>query len=234
MELKRKALGDEAKAKAKAKKAKGKSDGPSEAGEDVPARGALQEPDESGLDREEAISENAASATEEDNTQPGEGTVSGPVKPRLAKVLRFGAPALGLLLVAAGFFFIMKFKVHTTLFANASPRLEPVTGIMRPIPVPDYREVLDFLLVYEIDSQKMITAIRMEVGFQNPTRYQNFKDQNVAFRDTVYSFLQQQNMSGNTIKSWHPIIEKDLLDYLKVKLPQSYADAIRLGQIENL
>jgi hypothetical protein len=138
-----------------------------------------------------------------------------------------------LLLVVAGFFFI-GFKAHVGLFANASPRLEPVTSIMRPIPVPDYREVLDFLLVYEIDGQEMITAIRMEIEFQNPARYQNFKDENVAFRDTVYAFLLQQNLSRNTVKTWHSILEKDLLDCLKVKLPKSYADTIRLAQVENL
>ncbi len=100
--------------------------------------------------------------------------------------------------------------------------------------MPHDRETPEFLLVYEIDGQKMITAIRMEIEFQNPARYQNFKDQNVAFRDTVYSFLLQQNLSRNTVKTWHSILGKDLLDCLKVKLPQSYADAIRLAQIENL
>ena len=98
----------------------------------------------------------------------------------------FGSPALCLLLAVAGFLFI-KFKTHAAFFGNTS-RLEPVTSIMRPIPLPDYREMLDFLLVYEIEGQKMITAIRMEVGYQSPTRYQNFKEQNVAFRDTVYIF----------------------------------------------
>jgi hypothetical protein len=105
---------------------------------------------------------------------------------------------------------------------------------MRPIPLPDYRDMLDFLVVYEMNAQKMIVAIRMEVGFQNPTRYQNCKDQNVAFRDTIYSFLLQQNVSGTTLKTWHSIVEKDLVDYLRVKLPQSYADTIRLAQVENL
>ncbi len=105
---------------------------------------------------------------------------------------------------------------------------------MRPIPMPDYREMLDFLLVYEVEGQKMITAIRMEIGYQSPTRYQNFKEQNVAFRDTVYSFLLKQNLSGNSVKSWHSVLEKDLLDCLRVKLPQSYADTILLTQVENL
>ena len=94
--------------------------------------------------------------------------------------------------------------------------------------------MLDFLLVYEINGQKIITAIRMEIGFQNPTRYQDFKDQNVAFRDMVYSFLMQQNLSGNTVKSWHSVLEKDLFDFLRVKSPQNYADSIRLTQVENL
>ena len=153
--------------------------------------------------------------------------------PRFKKVLIFGSPALCVLLAVTGFLFI-KFKMHTALFGNASPRLEPVTSIMRPIPQPDYREMLDFLLVYEIEGQKMITAIRMEIGYQSPTRYQNFKEQNVAFRDAVYSFLLKQNLSGNSVKSWHSVLEKDLLDCLRAKLPQSYADTIVLTQVENL
>jgi hypothetical protein len=229
MELKRKSLGEEAKAKAK-----GKSESPSGAKEEAAALGAGKEPDESLPEGNETISGNEASEAEADTTHPDEGAVSGRVRPRFAKALRFGVPALGLLLVVAGLFLIMKFKPHTTCFSNALPRLEPVTSIMRPIPAPDYREMLDFLLVYEIDTQNMITAVRMEVGFQNPTRYQNFKDQNVAFRDTVYSFLLQQNLSGSTLKSWHSIVEKDLLDYLRVKLPQSYADTLGLAQVENL
>jgi hypothetical protein len=56
----------------------------------------------------------------------------------------------------------------------------------------------------------------------------------VAFRDTVYAFLMQQNLSRNTLKSWQTILGKDLLDCLRVKLPQSYADTIRLVQVENL
>jgi len=105
---------------------------------------------------------------------------------------------------------------------------------MRPIPMPDYREMLDFLLVYEVEGQKMITAIRMEIGYQSPMRYQNFKEQNVAFRDTVYSFLLKQNLPGNSVKSWHSVLEKDLVDCLRVKLPQSYPDKILLTQLENL
>lgn len=228
MELKRKALGEAAKAKAA-----GKSESPSGAKEDNFALSARKELNESPPAREEVIPGNEATGANVDNTHPDEGKVRGRVWPRFRRSLRFGAPALCLLLVVAGLFFI-GFKAHIALFANASPRLEPVTSIMRPIPVPDYREMLDFLLVYEIDGQKMVTAIRMEVEFQNPTRYQNFKDQNVAFRDTVYSFLLQQSLSRNTVKAWHSILGKDLLDCLRVKLPQSYADTIRLAQVENL
>ena len=80
----------------------------------------------------------------------------------------------------------------------------------------------------------MIAAIRMEIGYQSPTRYQNFKEQNVAFPDAVYSFLLKQNLSRNSVKSWHSVLEKDLLDCLRAKLPQSYADSIMLTQVENL
>jgi hypothetical protein len=46
--------------------------------------------------------------------------------------------------------------------------------------------------------------------------------------------LQNQNLPRNNLKLWQSIIEKELLEYLKVKMPQSQADAIRLTQLENL
>jgi hypothetical protein len=137
------------------------------------------------------------------------------------------------LLLAAGLSFV-KFGTHFTLFPRHFQKLEPVTSIMRPIPVPDYREMLDFLLVYDVGGQRMITAIRMEIAYQSATRYQNFKEQNVSFRDTIYAFLLKQNLPGNSVKTWHSILEKDLLDSLKVRLPKSYPDNILLTQVENL
>ncbi len=157
---------------------------------------------------------------------------SGRKPSRFRKVLLLGLAVL-CVLSAAGFLLI-KFNVAVVPFANSFQRLTPVTSIMRPIPVPDYREMLNFLLVYEIEGQKMLTAIRMEVGYQSPVRYQNLKEQNVVFRDTVYAFLLKQNLSGNSVKSWHSVLEKDLADFLRVKLPQSYPDKILLTQVENL
>ena len=217
MELKRKELAEDAKAEA------GQHDQANfRAKEDASGlREDLKEP----LFRDgEASSGNEGSGTGADNTRD-ESAVSGRKRSLFKRVLMFGSPALCLLLAVAGFLFI-KFKTHTA-------RLEPVTSIMRPIPLPDYREMINFLLVYEIEGQKMITAIRMEVGYQSPTRYQNFKEQKVAFRDEIYSFLLKQNLPGNSEKSWHAVVEKDLLDCLKAKLPQSYADTIVLTQVEN-
>jgi len=157
---------------------------------------------------------------------------SGRKSSRFRKVLLL-VFAVGCLFSVAGFV-LLKFNVPIVPFANSFQRLTPVTSIMRPTPIPDYREMLDFLLVYEIEGQKMITAIRMEIGYQSPVRYQNLKEQNVAFRDIVYSFLLRQNLSGNSVKSWHSVLEKDLVDFLRVKLPQSYPDKILLTQVENL
>jgi len=157
---------------------------------------------------------------------------SGRKSSRFRKVLLL-VFAVGCLFSVAGFV-LLKFNVPIVPFANSFQRLTPVTSIMRPIPIPDYREMLDFLLVYEIEGQKMITAIRMEIGYQSPVRYQNLKEQNVVFRDTVYAFLLKQNLSGNSVKSWHCVLEKDLADFLRVNLPQSYPDKILLTQVENL
>jgi hypothetical protein len=229
MELKRKALGDGP--KAKGKRAGNSPPGANEASSAPEPGEETHEPDPV---RDEPVAGNDGAGVETGSAKADEGTAGGRAWPRFSTVLKFGAPVLGLLVLVAGIFFFLKFKPHAVLFANSSQRLEPITSIMRPIPLPDYRDMLDFLVVYEMNAQKMIVAIRMEVGFQNPTRYQNCKDQNVAFRDTIYSFLLQQNVSGTTLKTWHSIVEKDLVDYLRVKLPQSYADTIRLAQVENL
>jgi hypothetical protein len=213
MELKRKELTEDAKAEA------------ARAKEDVSGPHVGEELKEPPFRDGEAAQRNGG-AGKEANTPQDESAVLGRKRIWFKRVLMFGSPALCLLLAVAGFLFI-KFKTHTA-------KLEPITSIMRPIPLPDYREMLDFLLVYEIEGQKMITAIRMEVGYQSPTRYQNFKEQKIAFRDVIYSFLLKQNLSGNSVKSWHSVLEKDLLDCLRAKLPQSCADTIVLTQVENL
>jgi len=224
----RKTAGEDA-----AAKAEGKDRVPSGAGDDVSGLSAREDDKEPLFRDDEAAFGIEGDGTGVDNTRQDEGEASGPKRTRFKRVLLFGSPALCLLLAAAGFLFI-KLKIHTALFGHASQRLEHVTSIMRPIPLPDYREMLDFLLVYDIDGQKMITAIRMEVGYLSPTRYQNFKEQKVAFRDEVYNFLLKQNLPGNSVKSWHSVLEKDLPDCLRAKLPQSYADTIVLTQVENL
>jgi hypothetical protein len=138
------------------------------------------------------------------------------------------------LLLGSGGFVIGKFKAHLATPGKGVQKLEPVTSIMRPIPLPDYREILDFLLAYDVRGQRMLTALRMEVGYQSPARYLYFREQNVAFRDTIYAFMLRQNLSGNSVKSWHSLLEKDLLDFLRVKLPQGFPDTICLTQVEDL
>ena len=150
-----------------------------------------------------------------------------------SRIVALLAVTLFIFLTGAGFL-LVKFKVLPASLGKGLQSLEPITEIMRPVPVPDYREMLDFLLVYEVEGQKMVTAMRVEIVYQSPTRYQNFKEQNAAFRDTVYAFLLRQNLSGNSAKSWHSVLEKDLLDFLRVKLPQGFPDKIALTQVENL
>ncbi len=147
------------------------------------------------------------------------------------KFLFIFVPAFILLVTASG---LLLFKLSGKFGAKQTQNLEPVTSITRPIPVPDYREMLDFLVLNEADDQKNITSLRIEVCFSSPSRYQVFKDRNVVFRDTVYSFLQKQNAARNTTRNWQTVVEKELLEYLKVSLPQSWADAIKLTQVENL
>jgi hypothetical protein len=226
MELKRKIQGEDTKAEAKEKHES------SRAKEDVSELQVREELKEPVLTEDETISVNKATEAGADDTRPDDANL-GRKPSRFRKVLLPGSAALCLFLASAGFLLI-KFKADIVLFANSLQKLEHVSSIMRPIPMPDYREMLDFLLVYEVEGQKMITAIRMEIGYQSPMRYQNFKEQNVAFRDTVYSFLLRQNLSRNSVKSWHCVLEKDLVECLRVKLPQSYPDKILLTQVENL
>ncbi len=147
------------------------------------------------------------------------------------KILLIAIPALLLVVTASG---LLLLKFGNRPGPKETQGLEPVTSITRPIPVPDYREMLDFLVLNEAEDQKTITSLRIEVCFSSPSRYQVFKDQNVVFRDTVYFFLQKQNASRNTTRNWQTLVEKELLEYLKVSLPQSWADAIKLTQVENL
>jgi hypothetical protein len=150
---------------------------------------------------------------------------------RLKKILPAVAAA-SIIVIAAGFAY--RYKNSILPSDKGPPKPEQVTSLLRPVPQPDYREMLDFLLAYELDGQTMMTALRMQVAFQSPARYQNFKEQTVAFRDIIYTFLLKQNMSGNSVKTWHSVVENDLLNYMMVRLPQSYPDKVLLTQVENL
>jgi hypothetical protein len=167
---------------------------------------------------------------------PNEGSPAGTrswwKRPFTGKAAIFGLPAL-IVVLGAGLFFV-KFNPNIPFHETREQTPEPVISIKRPVPIPDYREILDFFILNETDRQKTMVALRMEFTFHSPAAYQVFKDENVHFRDTVYSFLLRQNALRNTRPSWHTVVEKDLFEYLRVKLPQSKADQIRLTQVENL
>lgn len=190
---------------------------------------ALRDPAEIGLGADsESVQEEDV---RKDSPQP-EKVNSDSRKPWLRKTVFIGAPIMLLFLLSGTLY--LKLDTVKDLLGYTKPKKEPVTSIRRPIPIPDYREMLNFIIPGEVDGRKTMMAFRMEVGFQSPTRYQNFKEQNVQFRDAVYSFLLKQNLAKNTFKVWHQTIEKNLLEYIKAQLPQSQADSIVLTQVENV
>ncbi|MDR3570033.1 MAG: hypothetical protein P4L43_18575 [Syntrophobacteraceae bacterium] len=138
---------------------------------------------------------------------------------------------LFLLLAAVALYF-----VRARMSAKPLPVADKVKSaitIVRPIPQLETREMLDFLIVYKVQGGEMVTALRMEAVFGSLLRYGNFKKNTVVFRDTVYNFLLRQDSAGNSEKSWHSVLGKNLLDYLRVRLPESCPDNIRLTQVEN-
>lgn len=152
--------------------------------------------------------------------------------PRVWKILLLCSFLLCLLLAAVGLYF-MKSRLFEAS-APATVKVESVTRIIRPVPQPDCRDMLDFLIVYQVQGREVITALRMEAMFQSLLKYEKFKKEPVIFRETVYDFLLRQNAPDNTAKSWRSVFEENLLDYLRIKLPESCPDKIRLTQIENL
>lgn len=139
---------------------------------------------------------------------------------------------LCLLLVTVGLYL---FKLHASEVSSRAAAMDKsAIRIICPLPQPDCREMLDFLIVYQVQGREVITALRMEAVFRSLLKYANFKKETVAFRESVYNFLLRQNAPDKTTKSWHSVFGQDLLDYLRIKLPQSCPDRIRLTQIENL
>lgn len=199
-----------------------------------PSGAAAKNSEAAGLDQDHLeAAPGKSTPTDEPKTDPGETAGTGTPKKRslLKKAVFIGTPLLLLILAAGGaFFFWHKSNSH----ADSEEHVKPLTSIKRPIPIPDFRETLDFLIYNEVENQKTLTMLRMEFCFHSSSAYQNFKEQNVLFRETIYDFLLRQNTTRNTSKVWQAVVEKDLLNYLKVKLPQSRADIIRLTQIENL
>lgn len=152
--------------------------------------------------------------------------------PLFGMILLLCSLSLGLLLAALGLHFIKSKKVKPSQIQTA--KVQYVISLNRPVPQADNREMLDFLIIYQVQGSEMITALRMEAGFRSLSRYANFKKNPVLFRETVYSFLLQQNAAENTAQTWRSVFGKNLLDYLKVKLPESCPDTIRMTQLENL
>ncbi len=150
--------------------------------------------------------------------------------PRLWVLLVVCALLLCLLLAAIGL--IIKLKKSESP-PSVAPGVKSAKTIIRPVPQLDYREMLDFLIVFKVQDQDMIAALRMEAGFDSMLRYANFKKKTVVFRDTVYNFLLRQNGADNSAKSWQSLLGKNLLDYRKVNLPDSCPDRISLTQVEN-
>ncbi len=174
-------------------------------------------------------------AGERDTEETGPEEVKSGGGSRARKILFYTLPALCLVAVAA--VLLIKSEAVGKFLANQWHTKEkpvPVTSITRPVPVPEYREMLDFFVLDETEGQKTITAFRVEVAFSNLSRYQNFKEHNVTFRDTAYSFLLAQNSSRNTRHSWQAVVEKDLFEFIRAKLPESKPDTMRLTQVENL
>ena len=136
-----------------------------------------------------------------------------------------------LLLAAAGLYFLRPGRSVETS-SIVSSKFKSATKITRPVPQLDSREMLDFLIVYKVRDGEVITAFRMEAVFQSLSKYADFKKNCVSFRNAVYDFLLRQDAAGNSRQSWHSVLGKNLLDYLKVKLPESCPDSIRLTQIE--
>ncbi len=139
---------------------------------------------------------------------------------------------LCLLLAAVGLHFI-KSRIDGPSSIHAA-KVESAISIIRPVPHPTYRVMLDFLIAYQVQGREMITAFRMEALFRSMLKYKNFKQNTVLFRQTVYNFLLRQNAADNTVQSWHSVFQNNLLDFMRVNLPASCPDRIRLTQVENL
>ncbi|MDR3557635.1 MAG: hypothetical protein P4L55_23005 [Syntrophobacteraceae bacterium] len=154
------------------------------------------------------------------------------LSPRFLIILAGCSLLVSLLLVAIGLRFITSKRVAPPPVAAATVKY--ITTMVRPVPQPDNREMLDFILVYDVQGRAMITALRMEAGFRSLPRFKSFEKNPVLFRETVYNFLLQQNAADNTAQTWRSVFGQNLLDYLRVKLPDSCPDIIRMTQIENL
>ncbi|MGC9197225.1 MAG: hypothetical protein ACP5IL_17525 [Syntrophobacteraceae bacterium] len=145
--------------------------------------------------------------------------------------ITLGSALLVCLLLGAAVFYVKSQKASHQIH---KPTVKYLTSIIRPVPVVNKREMLDFLITYQVQGREMVTALRMEAGFHSLEKYRKFQKQTVTFRQAVYNFLLTQNAANHTLKSWDLVFAKNLLDYLRGNLPQICPDTIRLTQLENL
>lgn len=146
-------------------------------------------------------------------------------------VVTVGSSLLVCLLVGTVVLYVRSKKAPPQI---PKPAGKYLTTITRPVPLLNEREMLDFLITYKVQGQEMVTALRMEVGFNSLAKYKDFQKHTVIFRQAVYNFLLSQNAANNTLKAWDSVFAKNLLDYLRGNLPRICPDRIRLTQLENL
>jgi flagellar basal body-associated protein FliL len=145
--------------------------------------------------------------------------------------IALGSLVVVCLLAGAAALYVKSRKASTKI---PKPTVKYITTITRPVPLLKEREMLDFLITYQVQGREVVTALRMEAGFHSFAKHKKFQAQAVIFRQAVYNFLLTQNAANNSLKSWDSVFAKNLLDYLRGNLPQICPDTIRLTQLENL
>lgn len=124
--------------------------------------------------------------------------------------------------------------VHRFRYANRPETHPIVTHIRKPVPIPQYSEEMDFIVLAEAQSDKSVLSLTLEFEFRSISAYERCKDENVLFRDVVYRFLQMGRPVKNTQKAWTQIVQNELPPHLKSNLPGMHPEIIRVQRFEKL
>ncbi len=106
--------------------------------------------------------------------------------------------------------------------------------IRRPIPLHFFTDKQEYFFISNLGGEAAFLKVELELTFEGEAAEQFLKNRKVELRDLIYSFLVEQNPSGNTFSQWQPIIESSLLTTIRRQMPRCNTQDLVITYLERI